>query len=1491
MQDRLERPRLVPPPAREQASPAPEPAPLRPLAGGAAAADASSPPTSSRAPVQQARAQRLAPGYRASPTVTGARAAQAVQPAPAGEPEGATARDRAPARSRALAAAGNPPPAAGGGRGPAHAPERRSAAGGYQVMRGAPLGALAVGRGPDPAQAYAPRPTTGTERGGALPAPAATPLGCARADGRCSGKRCSACEARTAGGPAQSVGSCPTCATGAAASAPQTEETQQKVQRKCAACDAGGPPCAACAAGQDQNVQKKEGAAADAAGETHAAARDGVRGAAQPLPHRDRIQAAFGKHDLGDVRAQVGGPAGAANERMGSVGYTVGDRIGFHATPDVRLAAHEAAHVVHQRAGVQLADGVGHPGDGYEEHADAVADAVVRGRSAEALLDGGPGQAGQRAPAAVSPKPAAVQHQLVVSATRIHEPTVTHGVPRSFAGAAGDALGGGGAAKSGGAGWEQNPEGGGSAFEAANAGDTPEHAAPGGGGAAVLRRSAGRRWRWRRRGWRRLPRAERRRRRVRTRARGGGGATCYVAPIEEPPDEDSDEEPKDPPSTDSEEDVNPDNPEPDEPDNCPVEAELLAKVPPLAAAGASAAGGAPAAQEGGGAEQGAGKAGGAKPEHHAGAAGSAIKKVDGAAAAAKAATQAATSPMEASIAATEKQRAAAVRSYAVASSALVTSASQTHLLRRGVTFAPVPHATSDQAARRDDARHRADRFFAEVAGKLDAAIAVAAHQIPERLGTAAEASKAAVVAAIATQKAAISAAVAKARGHAIGAASASAAQVQAQAMACAADIQSHAAAAVDVLTKGHADAMAKIDGIETATLALVNSTYATGRSTIAAAGPTVGAEAVARGEEYAAQYEHCKINREDSFFAGHLTDRRAEAQQKAARETAAGFQKSFIETANKQAIDITKAGRTRDRCAVISVARHARDAMDQQLAGLLAAVQGGRDAAIAGAAGARASLLGSIDSALAGTLAQLDQQEHDQRQSADDTGYMQQLVLEQTAHGAAAGIQQGVSQAVSAAVTSLAAVQPRFAEMNAPDPKVLDASLAKVMASLGAALSGMSAGTASGAARAQAQLVQGGAQGVSSLARVVQGNAEQAASVSKGFGGSMAQLAASASHTFTEMRDGYAKQAQQSATGGVAALARGVAGMQQACDTVISHANTGIADAASGVTKSLRDSKAGLECEIPKQAAAAAAKEQPAWKEVVAVILIIAIIIAVVVITIVTAGSGGILAAVVVGAILGAVSSAAIQIVNNWSTGQKWSKGVVAAAITGAIAGAVGGFAGGLLGPALKGASLVVEVGATVALAAAMNVAQQYITSGFSFKKFSWMSLGETLLIALATLGAVKGYQAVTAPTPVVGGAAAEAAPRALGAGSARARCSGAVRRGARARCGAVRRGARARCGAVRRGARARCGAVRRGARARCGAVRRGACARCGAVRRGACSCCGARTDGGRARGRRGSGSYGDGSSSCGRSRRSARAHRRGAGGDRSPGAARSRAR
>ncbi|MBN1946951.1 MAG: DUF4157 domain-containing protein [Bradymonadales bacterium] len=134
-------------------------------------------------------------------------------------------------------------------------------------------------------------------------------------------------------------------------------------------------------------VQASGGAGEADSQQIKSAAATGLQQPSSPMPHLEAIQQSFGGHDIGGVKAHVGGLAAQASTSMGASAYTTGNDIGFKSAPDLHTAAHEAAHVVQQRAGVNLSGGVGRVGDAYEKHADAVADRVVQGRSAESLLN------------------------------------------------------------------------------------------------------------------------------------------------------------------------------------------------------------------------------------------------------------------------------------------------------------------------------------------------------------------------------------------------------------------------------------------------------------------------------------------------------------------------------------------------------------------------------------------------------------------------------------------------------------------------------------------------------------------------------------------------------------------------------------------------------------------------------------------------------------------------------------------------------------------------------------------------------------------------------------------------------------------------------------------------------------------------------------------------------------------------------------------------
>jgi Domain of unknown function (DUF4157) len=143
-------------------------------------------------------------------------------------------------------------------------------------------------------------------------------------------------------------------------------------------------------------VQRAATVAAEDPAQVHAAATRGTATPATRLPFTDQVQRAFGRHDISGIHAHVAPAAVASAREIGARAYATGDHVVLGDSADLHTVAHEAAHVIQQRSGVQLAGGVGQAGDRFEAHANRVADQVVRGESAESLLDemAGPGRGG-----------------------------------------------------------------------------------------------------------------------------------------------------------------------------------------------------------------------------------------------------------------------------------------------------------------------------------------------------------------------------------------------------------------------------------------------------------------------------------------------------------------------------------------------------------------------------------------------------------------------------------------------------------------------------------------------------------------------------------------------------------------------------------------------------------------------------------------------------------------------------------------------------------------------------------------------------------------------------------------------------------------------------------------------------------------------------------------------------------------------------------------
>ena len=132
-------------------------------------------------------------------------------------------------------------------------------------------------------------------------------------------------------------------------------------------------------AGRYSSTVQAKGKGSNGASNVHDIAASGVSGSGAGLPYGDSIQEAFGQdHDISSIRAHSGSEATAATDALGAHAYASGESVAFGSgQADLHTAAHEAAHVVQQRAGVNVDGGVGTAGDVYEQHADKVADQVV----------------------------------------------------------------------------------------------------------------------------------------------------------------------------------------------------------------------------------------------------------------------------------------------------------------------------------------------------------------------------------------------------------------------------------------------------------------------------------------------------------------------------------------------------------------------------------------------------------------------------------------------------------------------------------------------------------------------------------------------------------------------------------------------------------------------------------------------------------------------------------------------------------------------------------------------------------------------------------------------------------------------------------------------------------------------------------------------------------------------------------------------------------
>src|ERR1044071_3990019 len=86
-------------------------------------------------------------------------------------------------------------------------------------------------------------------------------------------------------------------------------------------------------------VQRRASDEGAAAASPVAVAEAATSGSGGQLPHLDRVQSLFGRHDVSNIRAHQGAAAEEGAAQLGARAFAVGDAVAFRGSPDLHTAS------------------------------------------------------------------------------------------------------------------------------------------------------------------------------------------------------------------------------------------------------------------------------------------------------------------------------------------------------------------------------------------------------------------------------------------------------------------------------------------------------------------------------------------------------------------------------------------------------------------------------------------------------------------------------------------------------------------------------------------------------------------------------------------------------------------------------------------------------------------------------------------------------------------------------------------------------------------------------------------------------------------------------------------------------------------------------------------------------------------------------------------------------------------------------------------------
>ncbi|GAA3031928.1 hypothetical protein Aglo01_39080 [Actinokineospora globicatena] len=517
-----------------------------------------------------------------------------------------------------------------------------------------------------------------------------------------------------------------------------------------------------------------------------------------------------------------------------------------------------------------------------------------------------------------------------------------------------------------------------------------------------------------------------------------------------------------------------------------------------------------------------------------------------------------------------------------------------------------------------------------------------------------------------------------------------------------------------------------------------------------------GSLAVREATTRATAYRAHKINREDSFLDGHLTDNRCDAEAEAAEKVGAAYRDGLGKEADKQ-VDALRGRRPTDEAAVHHLADDARGSLQGVLGHAFEGLTGAETQSLDNARTARAAVLDTIAETLRTAEVALTRHESSQVAAIQARAEQHKQAVTQAAGTALHALDQAVQTAVDDTDTGLTTLVTELGAAGVPDPVTLDQTLLDTGVQLDTRLAQL-ADELRAQANQAGQALHTNAQATADTLRQTATAAVTAAQhTGAGSADSLATAKSRGAEGLADLAKGHRQAVDGVRTGHDSAVTTVLGGLSTGFDKL----DTAFTDGATRQVDAVREGLTNavhqdMPAAISTEAAKARAEVQPRWKSVlkwvviIAIVLVVAIVLGPLVIGAVTgaaaalgasAGAAGLIGMVVGGALVGAATSAATTVVDNAFSGRDLTTGLGTAIAVGALGGALGGAASGLLAGPMQGMSQLARYAAQVGVDMVVDTGINAATGNLSWENFGTGLLMSALVNGVTAHPRVQAVQ------------------------------------------------------------------------------------------------------------------------------------------------------